>query len=1403
MLQPTPVETARRVQQLRSVAICTMLAAFAFLQEPGRIAPDTKLDLVVDPARFLGRALHLWEPNGFFGQVQNQGYGYLFPMGPFFLLGKLAALPPWVVQRLWWTLLLCLAFGGTVRLARAMSLGTDATRLFAGLVYALSPRMLTVMGATSVEALPMAIAPWVLLPLVLATTGKLSLRRGAALSGVALLCAGAVNAAATAAVLPLPVLWILTRHRSPDRRRLAVLWSAAVVAASAWWVVPLLLLGRYSPPFLDYIESASVTTGITTPFEVLRGGSHWLAYLSSTDGPILPAGWLVLTTPMLVLDTALIAAVGLLGLHARRLPERTWLVLGVAAGVVLLGAGHVATGAAAAADAPWSGALRELMDGPLAPLRNVHKFDPVLRLPLALSVAYLAAELLRWARARQDAVLAVGTTVLTGVALLAGSAAPLLTTRLVADGTFADVPGYWRQTAGWLAEPDHQGRALLLPSSRFGVYSWGHPHDEPLQTLATTPWGVRDAIPLAPAGHIRYLDAIDQVLADGSGSPGLAAYLARGGVRWLVVRNDLDWARADATRPVVVHQALSRSSGITRVASFGPTVGGDSNVFRDNDQRLGRAYPAVEIFEVAGGGHRADVYDAGDTLEVSGGPEALLALAARGWLAGRPIVFAGDRTAALTPPNAVVTDQLLRRERNFGSSDYAVSQVLTADDPVRNDAAARDYLPWPGREHETMARIEGLRRLSASSSSSDANAFGGGKPEHQPFAAVDGDSATSWLSAPSTDSRGAWLQLDLSRPVSSGSVQIRFDRRSPGDPVARVRIDLGARHVSRQVEPAGFVSVPVTSPIRRLRVTAERFADGQPGLVLGISEITVPGQRFSRTLLTPGDVRAVSGTVRIALDHTADGRPGCLQDGSQAQCAAGLARPDEEVDLDRTVQLAQPLSGRVQLSVTPRPGPALSAWLRNSTPGVRVVASSSEVSDPVGDGQAVADGNASTGWVAAADDNAPELDVTLPKTQLVSGLQVTSSAALSASGAKEVQVSSESGVRNAPLDDDGHATFEALRGRRFTVSFPVVAPRESFDPQTRLVTVRPVGLSELRLVSATDGSTAPAGARAADVRLTTPCGDGPTLQVGATTLDTRVESTLGDVRALVPARAVPCGSDAASLPTGRSRIVATATPLWQPTAISVEAAGGTARAAPPVQPEVRAWGADSRRVTLPASDTARVLVVHENENVGWRATMDGHRLARVVIDGWQQGYVVPASAAGPVTLVHEGDRPYRLGLALGLALAVLLVVAAAVPSRARAARELGPGTSRPALRGLLATGVLLAFGGWLGLAAGAGLVGLAVALGRLPRVRRSMYVEGGLAAISLLTMTAAGGLAALRPWGVSGDYAGNELPAAALAVVSLSAALVAWVLSGDPGGPVGSPGAARLRQRMAGRSTKR
>ncbi|MGA1481141.1 MAG: alpha-(1-_3)-arabinofuranosyltransferase domain-containing protein, partial [Candidatus Nanopelagicales bacterium] len=202
----TADSSARLLHRLRLVAVSVALAALTFIQDPGRIAADTKLDLAVDPGGFLTRSLTLWEPLGFFGQLQNQAYGYLFPTGPFFVLGDLAGLPPWVVQRLWWSFILIAAFLGVVRLARLLGITSDAARIIAGLAYALAPRMVTELGVLTSEVLPFAMAPWVLIPLVMASQGSLSARRGAALSGVAVLMAGGVNAVATVAVLPLGLL---------------------------------------------------------------------------------------------------------------------------------------------------------------------------------------------------------------------------------------------------------------------------------------------------------------------------------------------------------------------------------------------------------------------------------------------------------------------------------------------------------------------------------------------------------------------------------------------------------------------------------------------------------------------------------------------------------------------------------------------------------------------------------------------------------------------------------------------------------------------------------------------------------------------------------------------------------------------------------------------------------------------------------------------------------------------------------------------------------------------------------------------------------------------------------------------------------------------------------------------
>ncbi|WP_156744161.1 alpha-(1-_3)-arabinofuranosyltransferase family protein, partial [Mycobacterium sp. 1164985.4] len=56
-------------------------------------------------------------------------------------------LPGWVTQRLWWALLLVVGFWGVVRVAEALNIGSPTSRVIAAVAFALSPRVLTTLGA--------------------------------------------------------------------------------------------------------------------------------------------------------------------------------------------------------------------------------------------------------------------------------------------------------------------------------------------------------------------------------------------------------------------------------------------------------------------------------------------------------------------------------------------------------------------------------------------------------------------------------------------------------------------------------------------------------------------------------------------------------------------------------------------------------------------------------------------------------------------------------------------------------------------------------------------------------------------------------------------------------------------------------------------------------------------------------------------------------------------------------------------------------------------------------------------------------------------------------------------------------------------------------------------------------
>ena len=540
-----------------------ILTALAFSQSTGRMVSDTKFDLLTNPLKFLAGGLRLWDPIAAFGQIQNQAYGYLWPMGPFFLLGDLVHLPSWVTQRLWWSLLLCLAFFGVVKLAQKLGIGSPLTQVLAGFAFVLTPRITTLLGGTSVEIWPMALAPWVLIPLVVGSE-RGSVRRAAALSALAVACCGGVNAIAVAATLPLGVIWILTRAGGPRKWRLLGWWTLFTALATLWWSLPLLVMGRYSPPFLDYIENATITTIPTGLARTVVGTSDWVAYFAGVD---YTAGQQLVTTPFLVLNAASVAALGLIGVCLRGNPHQRFLTLGVLTGVALVGFGYSGdvAGFFAADRTAW-------LDQSLAPLRNLHKFDVVLRIPLVLGLAHLFAvlpSLIRGRGARAGLAVVRVATVLA----LCSLALPWAQDNIAPREGVVAVPDYWTDVADYLEATDDGNVALEVPASAFGVYTWGNTHDDVLQGLAQSPWAVRNVIPLAQPGNVVFLDAVTRFLESGHPSPEFARFLAENGVGRLVVRNDLGRFETGAPDPSYVAGLLTSARGITLAKSFGPTVG--------------------------------------------------------------------------------------------------------------------------------------------------------------------------------------------------------------------------------------------------------------------------------------------------------------------------------------------------------------------------------------------------------------------------------------------------------------------------------------------------------------------------------------------------------------------------------------------------------------------------------------------------------------------------------------------------------------------------------------------------------------------------------------------------------------------------------------------------------------
>jgi arabinofuranan 3-O-arabinosyltransferase len=1243
--------------RLRLLATCAVLAAFAFAQSPGYTAADTKLDLTQNPGGFLERALHLWDDQAFFGQLQNQAYGYLFPMGPFFWIGRTLGIDGWVIQRAWWTVLLCAAFLGAVRLSRLLGMSSETARWVAGIAFALSPRLLSTLGPISVESLPYALAPWVLIPLAsVAVYG--SVRKSASLSAVAILCMGGVNAAATAAAAALGLFWIVLEAPRGLRVRLGLSWALFGAMATAWFLLPLLLLGRYSPPFLDWIESSSVTTGVTDGSATLRGVTDWVAYIATGGGPEWPAGWALVSERAAVTGTVVVAMLGVAGLCLRRTQYRRFLVASVLLGFLALAAAHVSP-AGTWTDGAFAPQLRVLLDGVLSPLRNVHKFDVWVRLPFAIGVGWTTAALLdrrpslRWwgehaaGRRRTLASLLVGAAALGLVA----ATSPGWRGDVTTGRQFLSVPGYWLDASSWLDGAAGRGRALVVPGASFGLYLWGRSQDEPLQPYSSTPWAVRDAVPLSSAGNIRALDGLETLFSSGRGDPRLADYLARMGVSYLVVRNDLDWAKAATPRPVLVHQTLLQSGGFMLAQAFGPVLNGFSGTDLVIDSGIDDAYSAVEIFRVVPTptDPRVRLRDARTVDVMTGESEGLLAMLHLRDEAERAVVRAGDGVEGLGATRDVVTDSGRRIEVNFGGVHDNRSSTLTQDAPWTLPRRVHDFVVSPPIAAPRSVLPSGVT-VTASSSLGDAASFHI-DPAAGPWNAVDGRTSTAWL--PRAFERGpAWWQIDVPRSFRPGSLRVVPSTRPSGSSgLAHIAVTTEAG-IERSIVslPADDAAIPVPSgPTGWLRITVES-TDLPNGTSFGLAEVALPGVSTSRTLVAP-DVPA-SAAIAVALRSGASSA--CVV-RRPIQCAPALSHAGEESTLDRTFDTAG-VTGPATVTVIPRPGAALDALLAPRY-GVLASASSTWVPDPSARAQAAIDGDPMTAWLADPSDREPTLRLALPRGSTVSWLHVLEMTGVAAS--RPLTMSVRVGTRRwvSTSDKDGYFRFPATYTTSIEMQVLSTSVVRNLDSTTGRTSVLPVGISEL--IPGDAGEQVRPIPRAREVMV--PCSQGPVIRVsGATAIRTELTTTVGAILDGTPTEARACGSP--ELPAGVRRMTVSHGAAFTGIAVAWNSPAPVFAA---MTPTVDSWSADAREVTMAAATYPRTLELAENFNAGWVATAAGTPLTAVRVDGWRQAWVVPARVGGTVALTFAPDRAYRSELGAGAIAAILLVVVALLPIRRR------------------------------------------------------------------------------------------------------------------------------------------
>ena len=297
------------------------LALIVGLNGLGSFHTDIKPEVYLAPGEMIGRYLSSWTASPYLGSPSfNVG---LVPV--LVVVGALRGIglsPEWAFKVFHFGLWIVAAWGASRLLRRLVPEVGRWGGLAAGVLYLANPYTVQA-GSTLAIALPFALLPWLLLTFVRAVRDARGWAWPAAF-GLVFFAMSGMNVA----VVPIFQLVALVPVMLVARLDWHIRWSAILRAlakcglftllVSIYWLVPSRAALSTGAQIVGNSETLTGIAKVSSYPEVLRGLGMWSLYGSGDDGPWLPQFAVYLTSPVVMVLTALWPALALLAVRFTR-----------------------------------------------------------------------------------------------------------------------------------------------------------------------------------------------------------------------------------------------------------------------------------------------------------------------------------------------------------------------------------------------------------------------------------------------------------------------------------------------------------------------------------------------------------------------------------------------------------------------------------------------------------------------------------------------------------------------------------------------------------------------------------------------------------------------------------------------------------------------------------------------------------------------------------------------------------------------------------------------------------------------------------------------------------------------------------------------------------------------------